>query len=70
MSNRKSLCLSCEHLTAKPPFDVLRCDLGRRILTLSDPRLCREHVPVQHRRIKTKGVEDPDQLALFGMSLT
>ena len=69
MSQKKSLCIRCKHLIAKPPFDALRCDLGKRVLTLNDPRLCREYKPVRHRKVKAEEVEDPDQLALFELSV-
>lgn len=44
---RKSLCLHCEHLLAEPPYKTLHCTLGRHVLTINDPPLCRRYEPVQ-----------------------
>lgn len=66
MRNRKSLCLRCQHLFRKPPNDVLRCALGKSIITISNPNVCRNYTPVEQSRTE---VPNTEQLHLFG-SLT
>jgi hypothetical protein len=69
MSKQKSLCLHCQYIIAQPPYDALRCDLGKHVRTLNDPRLCHEYTPTQRRKAKVEEGEDPDQLILFELSV-
>jgi len=62
----KRLCLRCQNLTINPISQKISCSLGRKIVEISDPNLCRYYSPLKREKINKNTNSQAD---LFKLNL-